>query len=353
MQSTHEQYMRRCLELAQLGRGKVAPNPLVGSVIVYEGKIIGEGWHQQYGGPHAEVNAINSVADKSVLPQSTVYVNLEPCAHFGKTPPCADLLIKHAVGKVVVGMVDPFSEVAGKGISKLKAAGIEVIVGVLEGECKELNKRFIVFNEQKRPYIILKWAQTTDGFIAPDAQTISREEYLNQRHITGKTVQALVHKWRGEEAAIMVGTRTAMLDNPRLDTRAYPGNNPLRVIIDKENSLPLSLNIFDGTQPTVMFTSKQNSAAPNSQTEFVTINFEQPVWPQILTELYTRKVQSIIVEGGLVTLQYLFDAGLWDELNVFTAPKLLYAGIKAPSVSGVLTEQFTIDGSVFKRYRRI
>jgi diaminohydroxyphosphoribosylaminopyrimidine deaminase/5-amino-6-(5-phosphoribosylamino)uracil reductase len=351
MHSTHEHYMRRCLELAELGRGKVAPNPLVGCVIVYDGKIIGEGWHQVYGGPHAEVNAINSVIDKSVLPQSTVYVSLEPCAHFGKTPPCADLLVKHAVGKVVVGMVDPFSEVAGKGIEKLKAAGIEVIVGVLEDECKELNKRFIVFNEQKRPYIILKWAQTSDGFIAPDAQTISREDYLNQRHITGKTVQALVHKWRGEEAAIMVGTRTALLDNPRLDTRAYPGNNPLRVLIDRESSLPDSLNIFDETQPTLVFTSKQKIASPNL--EFVPINFEQPVWPQILAELYTRKIQSIIVEGGLVTLQYLLDSGLWDELNVFTAPKLLYAGIKAPAVSGVLTEQFTIDGSVFKRYYNI
>jgi diaminohydroxyphosphoribosylaminopyrimidine deaminase/5-amino-6-(5-phosphoribosylamino)uracil reductase len=353
MQPTHEHYMRRCLELAQLGKGKVAPNPLVGCVIVCDHKIVGEGWHQEYGRAHAEVNAINNVADKSILAQSTVYVSLEPCAHFGKTPPCADLLIKHGVANVVVGMVDPYSEVAGKGIAKLEAAGISVKVGVLETECKELNKRFIVFNEQKRPYVLLKWAQTQDGFIAPAAQSVSAREYNEQRHITGKTVQTLVHKWRGEEGAIMVGNNTLLLDNPRLDTRAYPGKNPVRVIIDDRGCLPDTLNVFDGSQPTLVFTSQYSKRSPNQQTEFVSIDFTDSVWGQVFAELFIRKIQSIIIEGGLLTLQSIIASGLWDEMQVFTAPKLLHSGVKAPLVKGELTESFRIGGSDFKRYRNI
>ncbi len=352
MHHTDEQYMRRCLELARMGVGMVAPNPMVGCVIVYEGNIIGEGWHQVYGGPHAEVNAVEQVADKSLLSQSTVYVSLEPCAHFGKTPPCADLLVKHKVGRVVIGMVDPFSEVSGKGIARLEAAGIPVTVGVLEDECKKLNKRFIVFNEQKRPYVILKWAQTTDGFLGPDADKVSPEVYAAQRHITGKTVQTLVHKWRGEEAAIMVGTKTAKTDNPRLDTRAYSGNNPVRVVIDREHVLPDSLNLLDGSIPTLVFTSK-NSQSKHAQTTYVTIDFDNPVWPQILAELHNRKLQSIIVEGGAFTLNTILDSGLWDELQVFTASHTLTAGVRAPVVKGKLTEQFTVDGSQFKRYRNL
>jgi diaminohydroxyphosphoribosylaminopyrimidine deaminase / 5-amino-6-(5-phosphoribosylamino)uracil reductase len=346
-----EMYMKRCLELAQMGEGKVAPNPLVGCVVVHNNRIIGEGWHQLYGGAHAEVNAIAQVVDQSLLAESTVYVNLEPCSHFGKTPPCADLLIQHKVKKVVVGMVDPFPEVAGTGITKLKAASIDVEVGVLESQCKDLNKRFITFVEQKRPYIILKWAQTSDGFLGPDAQTVSPEIYANQRHITGKTVQVLVHKWRGAEASIMVGTSTALLDNPRLDTRAFPGSNPIRVVVDKEASLPHTLHLFDGSQPTLVFTAQDKFFSPNAQTEYITLDFTQAVWPQIVAALYARKIQSIIVEGGLVTLNFILQSGLWDEAQVFTTPKILGKGVKAPEVSGELVESFTIDFASFQRIK--
>jgi diaminohydroxyphosphoribosylaminopyrimidine deaminase / 5-amino-6-(5-phosphoribosylamino)uracil reductase len=333
-----------------MGKGKVAPNPLVGSVVVFQDKIIGEGWHQAYGGPHAEVNAIAQVSDPTLLSQSTVYVNLEPCSHFGKTPPCADLLIRHRVKKVVVGMVDPFAAVAGKGIAKLKAAGIDVEVGVLEDQCKILNRRFCTFIEHQRPYIILKWAQTADGFLGPDARTVSPEMYRQKRHITGKTVQVLVHQWRGQEGAIMVGTQTARTDNPRLDTRAFPGGQlPVRVVIDREGSLPPSLNLFDGSQPTLIFTEKSDNKQLNDLTQWVIIDFNQPVWPQLIADLYQRKVQSIIVEGGAFTLQTIIDSHLWDEAQIFTTSSILGSGIKAPALAGEPEEQFVIDGAMCKR----
>jgi diaminohydroxyphosphoribosylaminopyrimidine deaminase/5-amino-6-(5-phosphoribosylamino)uracil reductase len=349
--TTDEQYMLRCIELAGSGRGAVSPNPLVGAVVVHQGKIIGEGWHQHYGGPHAEVNAINSLTDQSLLQESTIYVNLEPCSHFGKTPPCADLLIKHNLKRVVVGMKDPFSLVAGRGIQKLKDAGIEVGVGILEKECKELNKRFITFHQDKRPYVILKWAQTADGFIAPDASTMSAAMFEQQRHITGLIVQKLVHKWRTEEDAILVGTNTALIDDPALNARAYEGRNPVRITLDKTGRLPHHLKLFDGSQTTLVFTGNKELTSPNPQTSYLNIDFEQSIWPQIWNELYQRNIQSVVLEGGAITLNHVLESGLWDEIQMFTSPQTLQAGVAAPSVKGILQQQFTIDEKQLHIYR--
>lgn len=343
-------YMQRCLHLAQLGAGMVSPNPLVGCVVVYNGKIIGEGWHQYYGGPHAEVNAIASVYDKSLLKYATVYVNLEPCSHFGKTPPCADLLIWHQVKEVIIGMIDPFAAVSGTGIQKLQAAGISVRVGVLEEACKELNKRFITFHTKKRPYVILKWAQTLDGIIAPDASLMTKEEFAEKRKITGSIVQALVHKWRGEEDAILAGTRTVIVDNPELNTRIYPGKNPLRITLDQTGKLPRDAKFLDGNQPTLIFTENKELLAPNIQTTYAVINFQQSIWPQLLDELYARKVQSIIIEGGAATLDSLIKEGLWDEAKVFQTTATLGKGIQAPSITGVLKGSYKVENSTLTIY---
>jgi diaminohydroxyphosphoribosylaminopyrimidine deaminase/5-amino-6-(5-phosphoribosylamino)uracil reductase len=344
-----EKYMQRCLELAQLGAGSVSPNPLAGCVIVHNGKIIGEGWHKQYGGAHAEVNAIASVADKSLLKDATVYVNLEPCSHFGKTPPCADLLVKHQVKEVVVGMIDPFAAVSGSGIQKLKSANIVVRIGVLENDCKELNKRFVTFHNQKRPYVILKWAQTADGKIAPDAAILNAETFEQKRNITGAIVQTLVHKWRGEEDAILVGTHTVETDNPYLNTRAYTGKNPVRITFDQNGRLPLSSNFFDGTQPTLVFTLNEMQQL-HAQMEYSVIDFTKPIWPQVFDELYNRNIQSLIIEGGAFTLQSVLKAGLWDEAQVFKTSSIMGEGVSAPAISGVLKHSYKIDNSELTIY---
>jgi diaminohydroxyphosphoribosylaminopyrimidine deaminase/5-amino-6-(5-phosphoribosylamino)uracil reductase len=349
---TARDYMNRCIELARLGAGSVSPNPMVGCVVVHNNIIIGEGWHQQYGGPHAEVNAINSVSDRSLLSQSTVYVSLEPCSHFGKTPPCADLLIRSQVKKVVVGMVDPFKEVSGRGIQRLRDAGIEVEVGVMEEANKELNKRFITFNLQQRPYVMLKWAQTSDGFIAPEREGMSEAEFAVKRLITGAEEQLLVHKWRGEEDAILVGTRTALLDNPALNTRVFPGKNPLRVVVDKEGKLPTDLKLFDGTQPTLVFTTTDIQTNIDNVT-YVKLDATQLLWPQMLTELHRRNIQSLIVEGGANTLNHILHSGIWDEMQVFVADKKLNSGIKAPAIQGDLQSQSRISHSTLSIYKHL
>lgn len=348
--TTDERYIQRCLELARWGAGAVSPNPMVGSVVVHKGKVIGEGWHQYYGGPHAEVNAIASVADKSLLKEATVYVNLEPCSHFGKTPPCADLLIRHHVKEVVVGMIDPFAAVAGTGIQKLKLAGIEVRVGVLEEECKELNKRFIMYHTQQRPYIILKWAQTQDGIMAPDASLLNKEEFVEKRKITGPVVQTLVHQWRGEEDAILVGTNTIVMDNPELNTRAFPGKNPLRITLDRTGKLSGDAKFFDGSQPTLVFTENSSLQAPNQQTTYVVIDFTKSVWSQIFNELYARSIQSLIVEGGAITLHSLIETGVWDEAQVFRTTTVIGNGIEAPVVSGMVKHRYKIENSELTIY---
>jgi len=271
----HEKYIKRCIELAKNGLGTTYPNPLVGSVIIRKDKIIGEGWHQKAGASHAEVNAVNSVKDESLLKKSTIYVSLEPCSHYGKTPPCSDLIIAKGIKKVVIGTVDPFAEVAGRGIKKLMEAGCEVQVGVLEKECQDLNKRFFTFHQKKRPYIILKWAQTADGFIAPTIQ-----EKREPVWITNQYSKQLVHKWRSEEQAILVGTNTAIADNHKLNTRIWKGENPVRVVIDKELKIPQESALFDGTIKTIVLTENVKKS-DNNKLVFEKLDFQQDLPYQV------------------------------------------------------------------------
>ncbi|MCX2740446.1 bifunctional diaminohydroxyphosphoribosylaminopyrimidine deaminase/5-amino-6-(5-phosphoribosylamino)uracil reductase RibD [Pontibacter anaerobius] len=340
-----EKYMRRALELAQLGGGHTSPNPMVGCVVVHEGQIIGEGWHQKYGGPHAEVNAIAAVEDKRLLPRSRVYVTLEPCSHYGKTPPCADLLISHGVKDVVICNTDPNPLVAGRGVRKLFDTGAQVKVGVLEDEGLELNKRFFTFHTQKRPFILLKWAETADGFIAA--------ANYQQEQISGKLAQRLVHKWRSEEQAILVGSRTALYDNPRLNTRLWHGPNPLRLVIDKQLLLPGHLHLFDGSQPTVVYTYKQQENRDNLY--FVQMQEDQPILPQIMEDLHSRNVLSVMVEGGTFLLESLLQANLWDEALVFKSlHKTIPAGIKAPGMAfGQLQRIQTLGPDQLLHYRNM
>lgn len=321
----HEIYMRRCLQLAANGFGNVAPNPMVGCVIVYEGKIIGEGYHQIFGGPHAEVNAIASVKDKNILNHVVLYVNLEPCNHFGKTPPCTDLIIQHKIKRVVIGCLDPFKEVCGAGIEKLKMSGVEVIVGILEEKCKELNKRFFTQHLKNRPYIILKWAQTLDGFIDRDR----RGKELKDHWISNKTATQLVHKWRSEEQAILVGTNTVFNDNPLLTTREWPGKSPLRIIIDKENKLPYSLRVFNSEASTIILNEHTNNKKEN--VEFVAIDFKN-FFSSFASEMLKRAIQSVIVEGGKNTLSKFLANYYWDEARVIIGNKTFGKGLSAPII---------------------
>ncbi|MFH7017822.1 bifunctional diaminohydroxyphosphoribosylaminopyrimidine deaminase/5-amino-6-(5-phosphoribosylamino)uracil reductase RibD [Flavobacterium sp. FlaQc-47] len=324
----HEKYIKRCIELAQNGFGTTYPNPMVGSVIVYQNQIIGEGWHKKAGQPHAEVNAIRSVKDKSLLKNATIYVSLEPCSHFGKTPPCCDLIIEHKIPNVVVGTVDPNEKVAGNGIKKLIAAGANVLVGVLEQECNELNKRFFTFHQQRRPYIILKWAESQDGFLAP-------EKEINQDRkpvwITNQYSRQLVHKWRSEEQAILVGTQTVIDDNPKLNTRDWLGNNPVRVVLDQNNRISKESFIFDDSVKTILFT-KSEISLQTENTNFEVIDFNQNIIPQILAVLYQNQIQSIIIEGGLKTLQSFIDENIWDEARIFIGKATFGKGTKAPDI---------------------
>jgi len=324
--SPDELYMQRALDLAQLSRGSVSPNPLVGCVIVHNNVIIGEGRHEKYGEAHAEVNAIASVKDQSLLKGSTVYVNLEPCSHFGKTPPCADLLVKHQVKKVVIANIDPNPLVSGKGIQKLKDAGIEVTTGVLESKGLELNKRFFSFLSKKRPYIILKWAETADGFIA--------RENFDSKWISNEHSRQLVHKWRSEEDAVMVGTATALHDNPALTVRDWSGRNPTRIVLDRYNRLPKTLTLFDGQQQTICYTVSKSEAQKNF--EFVKLN-ESSFQQSLLDDLAKRNIQSVIIEGGTTTLQQFINHDLWDEARIFTSDKEFVSGIPAPQFNGNLT----------------
>ena len=320
-----EKYMRRCIELAENGLCNVAPNPMVGAVIVCDGRIIGEGYHIRCGEAHAEVNAIRSVKDESLLRRSTIYVSLEPCSHYGKTPPCADLIIEKQIPRIVVGCQDPFPEVAGRGIQKLRDAGREVIVGVLEKECKHLIRRFITFNTLHRPYITLKWAESADRFI--DIERTDGKPVVLSSPLTAM----LVHKKRAETGAIMVGRRTALLDNPSLTVRNWYGRNPIRIVLDRALSLPDELRIFDGEVPTLVFTEKERPEKKNITN--VTIDFNRNPLTQIMQELYQRKIQSLLVEGGSQLLQSFIDDGLWDEAFVEKCPVRLHSGIKAPTIN--------------------
>ena len=317
-----EFYMKRCLDLAYLGLGKTYPNPMVGAVIVHQGKIIGEGWHQMAGKAHAEVNAVASVKDKSLLKDSTIYINLEPCAHYGKTPPCAELIVKHQIPNVVIGCTDLFSKVSGKGIEIIEKAGAKVVVGVLEDECIKSHKRFFTFHKKKRPYIILKWAETQDGFIAPLEQKIG-----NPFWISSPESKKLVHKWRSEEASILIGTNTAKKDNPALTVRLWNGNQPLRILIDKNLQLKDSLKVFDDSTKTLVFTEKYNE--DSRSTAFQKVDFSH-LTQNLLNELYKRNIHSLIIEGGKETLQSFIDDNLWDEARVFVGVSKLENGISAP-----------------------
>jgi diaminohydroxyphosphoribosylaminopyrimidine deaminase / 5-amino-6-(5-phosphoribosylamino)uracil reductase len=341
---TNELYMRRALELARLGNGYTSPNPMVGCVIVHDDKIIGEGWHQQYGEPHAEVNAIANVADQSLLAKSTVYVTLEPCSHYGKTPPCADLLINHKIPNIVICNTDPNPLVAGRGIKKLLDAGAQVEVGMLEEDGYELNKRFFTFHSKKRPFILLKWAQTSDGYIAGLA--------YKQEKISGAPAQRLVHKYRSQEQAILVGSRTALYDNPKLNTRYWSGNSPTRIVIDRQLQLPKELHLYDLSLPTFVYTYKAlESEHPNLK--YIQLKEQEPLLPQIMQDLYQRNILSILVEGGAYLLDSLLKENLWDEALVFVnVSKILGNGIAAPNLLQVqLHEQQTLEHDLLFRYK--
>ncbi|MCK7590851.1 bifunctional diaminohydroxyphosphoribosylaminopyrimidine deaminase/5-amino-6-(5-phosphoribosylamino)uracil reductase RibD [Subsaxibacter sp. CAU 1640] len=328
----HEKYIKRCIEIGKNGLGTTAPNPMVGCVIVHNDNIIGEGYTSPYGGNHAEINALNSVEDKSLLKQSTLYVTLEPCSHFGKTPPCSDAIIRYQIPKVVIGTIDTHSKVAGKGIEKLKNAGCEVLVGILEEECKIHHKRFFTFHNKKRPYIILKWAETKDGFIAPKSKTEQKPVW-----ITNEISRQLVHKWRAEEQSILVGTNTVVEDNPSLTVRDWTGKHPIRVVLDKNLKLDTTLNVFNNDAETIILSDEN-------------INFEQPLAKQICAILFQKDINSVIVEGGRQTLQTFIDENLWDEARMFVGNQMFQEGTKAPIVSGKLLSEEHILEDILRIY---
>lgn len=333
--------------MAKNGLGATYPNPLVGSVIVLNDKIIGEGWHQKAGEPHAEVNAINSVKDKSLLKQATIYVNLEPCSHYGKTPPCANLIVENGIKKVVIGSVDSNSKVSGKGILHLQNNDCDVIVGVLEQECLNLNKRFFTFHNKKRPFIILKWAETQDGFI--DKLRNENSENL-PNWISNAYSQQLVHKMRAEEQAILVGTNTALNDNPKLNARNWFGLNPIRIVLDKSLKIPFHYNLYDGSVKTIILTEKVPEESPYKNTHFEKIDFSKKLSKQICDALYKNEIQSLIIEGGTKILQTFIDENLWDEANVFVGNTTFENGLKAPKLKKVPNEIKKISEDTLKIY---
>jgi diaminohydroxyphosphoribosylaminopyrimidine deaminase / 5-amino-6-(5-phosphoribosylamino)uracil reductase len=337
-------YMQRCLELAEKAAGMTYPNPLVGSVITYEGRIIGEGYHRKAGEAHAEVNAISSVADSSLLDKSTIYVNLEPCSHFGKTPPCADMIIEKGIKRVVIGTGDTSSKVGGKGIKKLKESGCEVITGVLENESRMLNRRFFTFIEKKRPYIILKWAQSEDGFI--DIKRNSDNKGPNW--ITGKPERVLVHKWRSEEQSILAGATTVRIDDPMLNVREWSGNNPLRLILSGSGNISDAKLLSSSDNDTVVFT--YNAAFRRKGIETVLLEAGRSVPGQIADYLYERAIQSVFIEGGAAVFDTFISERFWDEMRVFTGKEKFGDGVRAPGSSGVHLKRSIFTGSTLDVY---
>jgi diaminohydroxyphosphoribosylaminopyrimidine deaminase / 5-amino-6-(5-phosphoribosylamino)uracil reductase len=339
--NVHIKYMRRCLQLASLGNGYVSPNPMVGAVLVYNERIIGEGYHREFGSAHAEVNCLASVKaeDEELIQHSTLYVSLEPCAHFGKTPPCADLIIEKKIAEVVIGCRDPFNEVNGKGIEKLEKAGIRVIQGILEKECKELNKRFFTFHTTNRPFIILKWAQTKDN-------KIGNEDYSRLK-ISNDHSNRMVHKWRSREMAIMVGTNTALFDDPQLNTRLWPGNDPVRLILDLHLRLPRNLKIFASGQTAIVFNLHQHTIDAGSLHDqsikgviYYQVSEDASIVHQVMNALCQLKINSVLIEGGAQLLQTFIDEGAWDEARVITNEKMIaLGGLPAPVLK---------NGKIFK-----
>jgi diaminohydroxyphosphoribosylaminopyrimidine deaminase/5-amino-6-(5-phosphoribosylamino)uracil reductase len=345
--SVEEMFMSRAIELAKLGMGSVAPNPMVGCVIVHNGLIIGEGYHCKYGEAHAEVNAIRSVKNQDLLWESTMYVSLEPCSHFGKTPPCADLIVEKRIPKVVVGSLDPNEKVAGRGLDRLRNAGIEVITGIMEAECNRMNRRFLTVHVKKRPYIILKWAQTEDGFID---RSRDEEEFGQPTWITNDLSRIAVHKMRSDEAAILVGTNTALKDNPSLTVRHWSGNHPLRMALDRRGILPENCALMDQSTETIIFTEKEIESKPNL--EYVRINFGLGMLEAINAILSSRGIQSLLVEGGKALLESYMLAGLWDEARVYIGNTRFGSGIKAPKTDWILDREEALDDSLMRIYYR-
>jgi diaminohydroxyphosphoribosylaminopyrimidine deaminase/5-amino-6-(5-phosphoribosylamino)uracil reductase len=341
----HVFYMRRALQLAANGLGTTYPNPLVGCVIVHKDTIIGEGWHRKAGLPHAEVVAMESVADTSLLRESTLYVNLEPCSHFGKTPPCADKIVEMGIPQVVICNADPNPLVAGNGIEKLKAAGTDVRVGICEAEGRELNRRFFTFHEKKRPYVILKWAESSDGFLSPVTKAQQAPVW-----ISGTESRQLVHKWRSEETAILVGTQTAICDNPRLGVRDWQGKSPVRAVIDRRLEIPENAHLFDNQIKTLVFCEKINHRE-RENIAFEVVDFSRDIVPQILDTLYRHGLLSVIIEGGAKTLQSFIDGGVWDEARIFKGAVSLAGGTGAPSFRGNPVEIRPIGNDVLFIYR--
>lgn len=341
---TDSDLMQRCIDLAQLGKGRVAPNPMVGCVILKDKHIIGESFHSHFGSSHAELSAIESVIDKSRLEFATVYVSLEPCAHFGKTPPCVDLLIKYKIKKVVIGCRDINPLVSGKGIQKLRNAGIEVVEGVLEEECKRLNKRFFTFHEKKRPFVILKWAQTSDGYL----DKLRQKGEVGMNLISAQETKALVHKWRSEEQSILVGRNTIINDNPSLTVREYKGKNPIRIVIDSQLQISSDVNIYSEEAPTIVFNRLKNEVKENI--EWVKIS--ETSTSNILAELYKRNIISVFVEGGSRTLQYFIIDNVWDEARVIVSNINFGDGIKAPVISKVPYDNFKFGEDMIYYYKR-
>lgn len=360
----HKLYMQRCLELAAIGTRNAMPNPSVGAVLVHNGSIIGEGYTSAFGGAHAEVNCINSVqeANKHLIPDSTLYVSLEPCSHYGKTPPCCDLIIARQIKNIVTGIVDPHVKVAGNGIRKLQEAGSNVITGILEEECRESNKRFFTFHEKRRPYVILKWAESADGYLSPKKINLNilrqaQEDFNNIElkqpvWITNKYSRQLVHKWRSEEAAILAGTQTVLDDNPILDVRDWKGKNPIRVVLDRQGRIPDGYSVKNNIIKTIVLTEKDNFTNLENL-EFVTIAFDDSLAKNVLEVLYRHNLLSVIIEGGRQTLQTFIDEGLWDEARVFKGTVTFEGGTKAPVINGKLSAKESILNDellIFRNY---
>ena len=354
MITINEKYMQRCIQIARNGAGYTAPNPMVGAVLVdKDGLIIGEGFHRCCGGPHAEVNAITAVKDESLLKNATLYVSLEPCSHYGKTPPCAEFIIHKQIPRVVVGCLDPFPEVAGRGVRMLRNAGVEVVTGILEKEARELNLAFMTMQEKHRPYVILKWAQSADGYI----DILRENNEIPPVVLSSSRTRRMIHRLRAESAAILVGTHTALLDNPSLTVRSWDGKNPVRVVIDRTLKIPAHHHLFDDSAPTLVLTEKKQPNKIGNNIEYIQTNFSSLI-PQIMEILYTKKLNSLIVEGGTHTLEQFLASPYWDEARIETSPVFLGSGIKAPELrKSYRMEQITVskenDGHILQRFKRV
>lgn len=330
---SHEKLMQRCIELARLGAGAVSPNPMVGALVWHNGEIIGEGFHRQYGQAHAEVNAVAAVRDRERLAEATLYVSLEPCNHYGKTPPCTHLILQSGIRKVVVGSQDPHSKVDGAGLRHLREHGVELFTGVLEKECMDLNKRFFTYHARKRPYVILKWAETEDGYMGKDPGQVSAGEFQASRQLSGLSAMQYLHRWRSEEDAILVGANTALYDNPQLNVRHWTGKNPLRVLLAERPLTQAQLHMLEDAAPTLLFGAGPHEPLNEGVTRITPLT---DVYKQVLDELHTRACLSLLVEGGAKTLQQFIDRGYWDEARIIRTPKYYANGIKAPRIGGHL-----------------